>query len=122
MLLYEGGEVGAIVSKDACLRARFDCAGPGRAEDVANLAEYGSGVDEHIEHDVVLVDFDGPFFQNVEAFALASLLEDRLAGSKLFNGLHAEYFILSGALWQVDACAGMGNGIALTTINADLTH
>jgi len=42
--------------------ACFDCAAAWLTEDVAHFAKNGAGIHEHVEHDVVFVDFDDSFF------------------------------------------------------------
>ena len=51
VIFYDGG-------RSAC----FDCASSGLAENVAHLAKNRARIHEHVEHDIVFVDFDRTLF------------------------------------------------------------
>jgi len=91
VLLHEGLQIGAVVFDHPRRCACFDRTSPRAAQNIADFAENGAGVDEHVEHDVVFIDLDGSFFQNIEAFALFALFKNGLADSVFLDRLHTWY-------------------------------
>lgn len=76
MLLDDGFHVLHLVFGNDSRCAGLNRASPRLAEDIAEFAEYSAGKHKNAQHQLVFEDFDRSFFQNEEAGARITLLDD----------------------------------------------